>query len=636
MRKLNAILAAPVILLAASACSSFSNRGEVERPFIESANQYNFSVEKVVLTDSSTVLHAVTHFYPGQWIRIAESSFIEADGVKYPLSGAEGIAIGEEVWMPDSGVIHFTLSFPGIPSDTKNIDFSEGIDNGWQIWGIDLTGEADDDINLDKVPSWLLRHEAVDEYPEPELTFGDSATVKVHILGYRQSMGGKLNWYANTAHGQQEGEPVSVDEDGNAVIRLSLSAPAAIIIMGFDSNNSAFGGSAYVSPGETIDMYPDSHVTGLWNMSMRDTGTFGKKKEFGKKKDFVPVYASGRYSGVDKSRGENLWVMQVYNGYFGDYHMNGDEYTNHIIELYHNLSDSIAHDPTIDAAGRKLWKATLNADLINAAIDAKRILRNNYYMVHHNWGSPVDADSIPVELSPENVKKIASLVDFNDMNLFLALKGLGTLPQICNTDLWKKHGIDPGVLEPVRLYNEAYGEATNARLDTAKVAALRKYYPGMADEVEAHYKACKARIDNLDKTRLTPTPDVANDKLFEAIVAPHKGKVVMVDFWNTWCGPCRGALAANEPLKDGELSSDDIVWIYIADESSPEEKYFTMINDIKGIHYRLTGDQITFLRQQFDVDGIPYYVLVDRQGKAEGRPDLRDHAKFVEAVKGKL
>ncbi len=57
-----------------------------------------------------------------------------------------------------------------------------------------------------------------------------------------------------------------------------------------------------------------------------------------------------------------------------------------------------------------------------------------------------------------------------------------------------------------------------------------------------------------------------------------------------------------------------------------------MINDIKGVHYRLTKDQITAIRSQFDVDGIPYYILVDKTGKATGRPDLRDHAKFKRTI----
>lgn len=106
----------------------------------------------------------------------------------------------------------------------------------------------------------------------------------------------------------------------------------------------------------------------------------------------------------------------------------------------------------------------------------------------------------------------------------------------------------------------------------------------------------------------------------------------MVDLWNTWCGPCRAALANNEPEKGGDLSSDDIVWIYIADESSPIDQYAAKIKDIRGIHFRVSDKQITALRKQFNVDGIPYYILVNRQGKATGHPDLRDHNAFKKAI----
>ncbi|MDE6513369.1 MAG: hypothetical protein K2L05_04195, partial [Muribaculaceae bacterium] len=122
--------ASALILLAASACSNFSNRGEIERPMIGSANNQSLSFEKVELTDSSTVLHSVVNFRPGMWVRIAPTCEIQVDGVSYPLSSIEGIAAGEQVVMPDSGVIRFTMTFPAIPENAKSLDFSEGVDNG--------------------------------------------------------------------------------------------------------------------------------------------------------------------------------------------------------------------------------------------------------------------------------------------------------------------------------------------------------------------------------------------------------------------------------------------------------------------------------------------------------------------------
>lgn len=46
----------------------------------------------------------------------------------------------------------------------------------------------------------------------------------------------------------------------------------------------------------------------------------------------------------------------------------------------------------------------------------------------------------------------------------------------------------------------------------------------------------------------------------------------------------------------------------------------------------MTDEQISAIRSRFGVDGIPYYILVGRDGKAQGRPDLRDHDRYKKAI----
>jgi thiol-disulfide isomerase/thioredoxin len=131
--------------------------------------------------------------------------------------------------------------------------------------------------------------------------------------------------------------------------------------------------------------------------------------------------------------------------------------------------------------------------------------------------------------------------------------------------------------------------------------------------------------------------DIAPEALFQAIIAPHKGKVILVDFWNTWCGPCRKAIKEIKPHKTGQLSSDDLVWVYIANGTSPIGTYSNMITGIKGVHYRVSDAQWDYLTSKlFDIDGIPSYVLVKKDGTFSLRNDLHDINKMVTVLKEEL
>lgn len=260
---------AALIMITMAACGSFSNRGVIERPMIGSANTQNMSFEKIELTDSSTVLHGVVHFQPGYWVRLATTSEITVDGVSYPVSSVDGITLDEQVVMPDSAVIRFTLTFPAIPQEAKSLDFSEGIENGWAIWNVDLTGDATHDINRSHVPQAALKEGRT--IPEEMITYGDSTVVYLHILGYKPEMGSRLSWVANTLHGQIGGDlpDAEVDSLGNAVLKLSLSTPAAVMPIQLDGG-LRIGGSFFVAPGETLNAYLDTHRSGIWNMEVRD------------------------------------------------------------------------------------------------------------------------------------------------------------------------------------------------------------------------------------------------------------------------------------------------------------------------------------------------------------------------------
>jgi thiol-disulfide isomerase/thioredoxin len=167
-------------------------------------------------------------------------------------------------------------------------------------------------------------------------------------------------------------------------------------------------------------------------------------------------------------------------------------------------------------------------------------------------------------------------------------------------------------------------------------AWLEKANPYFKEVIDAKIKELRRiREDKLAvKSGIVPKTDA--EELFEEIIKPYKGKVVVVDFWNTWCLPCLSAIKEIEPLKSGELSSDDIVWLYLADESSPETAYNERIQNIKGVHFRLSAEQANTIKRQFGITAIPSYVLVDRDGEYALCNDLHNIEQMKKILKEKI
>lgn len=186
-------------------------------------------------------------------------------------------------------------------------------------------------------------------------------------------------------------------------------------------------------------------------------------------------------------------------------------------------------------------------------------------------------------------------------------------------------GVKPGlVTEIMDLQGHVSGmEASFDPLDDEELFQLKKGYevPFIAGSLQRYNDRLKARIEeNKQKKgyRLNEVPAVENEKLFDAILAPYRGKAVFVDFWATWCAPCRDGIRRMKSMKE-ELKDRDIVFVYLTGPSSPVKTYENMIPDIAGEHYRLSGEQWKYIGNQFQITGIPRYVLVDRTGKIVDR-----------------
>jgi thiol-disulfide isomerase/thioredoxin len=100
---------------------------------------------------------------------------------------------------------------------------------------------------------------------------------------------------------------------------------------------------------------------------------------------------------------------------------------------------------------------------------------------------------------------------------------------------------------------------------------------------------------------------------FENSLAKHKGKIVLIELWATWCGDCVKAMPKIHEL---QTNHPDIDYLFISmDKSADNWKKGITKYDLKGDHL-LAKDQMNGLfAKAIDLDWIPRYIIIDKTGK---------------------
>ncbi len=127
--------------------------------------------------------------------------------------------------------------------------------------------------------------------------------------------------------------------------------------------------------------------------------------------------------------------------------------------------------------------------------------------------------------------------------------------------------------------------------------------------------------------------DVSWSKMLEK----HKGKVVYVDFWASWCAPCRSEMPASQTLQK-QFAGKEVVFVYVSlDENSVDWKKASGLEGIdKGESYIITHPEKFEPAKEYKINSIPRYFLIDKSGKivneAAPRPSDNKIAKEIQSL----
>ena len=141
----------------------------------------------------------------------------------------------------------------------------------------------------------------------------------------------------------------------------------------------------------------------------------------------------------------------------------------------------------------------------------------------------------------------------------------------------------------------------------------------------------KKILQNGDKSPVFKFLDINGKKVS---LKDFRGKYVLIDLWNTMCGPCKSQLPYLMKLEK-KMSEKNIVFICISSDRQRDRwEKFVKENKLEGIQLHNGGDRSYM--QAYGYETVPRFILLDKKGKIIERALPRPSNPELEKMLTKL
>ncbi len=137
----------------------------------------------------------------------------------------------------------------------------------------------------------------------------------------------------------------------------------------------------------------------------------------------------------------------------------------------------------------------------------------------------------------------------------------------------------------------------------------------LQDDLAQDYNRFSKMIEELHSIDMHANQSqLPGEDLLLELINSNKDSLLILDFWYTACGPCRGDFKRMKSIKT-QLYDLPIKFIYMC-YSSSEEDWQNVVSEfeVAGDHYLLSGSQFSYFSNIFQLSSAPRYVLINREG----------------------
>ena len=133
------------------------------------------------------------------------------------------------------------------------------------------------------------------------------------------------------------------------------------------------------------------------------------------------------------------------------------------------------------------------------------------------------------------------------------------------------------------------------------------------------YNSNRLRKSNQNSLKINSERSTLLDELKDK----YKGYVVYLDFWGTWCTPCYESFKHVPAIKKA-FKNQKLVFVYLCCHCNKEKWGKDIKNyNLDGEHIFLTSEQYAELTKEFNIIGVPRYIIIDKNGKVVNDNALR-------------